>query len=354
MKFIRGVYGLLLSLFPREYRDEYGGELQAVFRLSIDDALEKGPFETADVVLRELIDLPKAIIHEHLRERRKAKMTGKFGAYFDFASGSWHEFLTALFPFVLAGSIPLLNYLGRGGLVSNDVGSVIALVLFVLFLILLVIGMNQGMPRWSLPYLGFLLAILSVYLLSAIFGTPIYFLFRNLRDQSMPFIDILWDGILWYGLLFAVAFLVVVSRVSPAFKRYKDDWTLPCFVLYGGVPFAMWLTFDEYVGDEPYMLLSLLVLVVGAWLYLRNTNDRKRFGILFAAMTLAMFIVAGGKLLLVPTQTWPITIDAGLARSEFIHTITIWGWFALGMILPLVPRLLSRSGDAPRISLSEE
>ena len=61
MQFIRGVYGLFLSLFPRNYREEYGEELQAVFRLSIEDALDKGTFGTADVILRELIDLPNWI-----------------------------------------------------------------------------------------------------------------------------------------------------------------------------------------------------------------------------------------------------------------------------------------------------
>jgi hypothetical protein len=41
--------------------------------------------------LRELLGLPKAIIHEHLRERRKAQMTGKFASHFDFAPGSRNE-----------------------------------------------------------------------------------------------------------------------------------------------------------------------------------------------------------------------------------------------------------------------
>ncbi len=168
-------------------------------------------------------------------------------------------------------------------------------------------------------------------------------LFRDLRDQSILLIDILWDGIFWYGLLFAIFLLVILSRVSPAFQRFKNDWTLSCFVLYGGVPFALWITFDEYVGDEPYMLLAFLVLAVGAWFYLHSNGEWTRFGTLFVALTVAMFIAAVAKVILMPTQTWPITIDGGLARSEFRHTITMWGWFALGMMIPLWIKFLSRS-----------
>jgi hypothetical protein len=70
MQFIHRFYGLLLFLFPRAYRDEYGDELLAVFGLSLDDAVQAGKLEVVRVVLRELMELPKAIIHEHLRKPR--------------------------------------------------------------------------------------------------------------------------------------------------------------------------------------------------------------------------------------------------------------------------------------------
>lgn len=354
---MRGLYSLLLHLFPKAYREEYGDELKDVFNSSLDDAIKIGWLEAAIVISRELIGLPKAILYEYLRERRNAMMNRRFDSYFDFASGSWKEFLTALLPFFLVGgAMPLLNYfvnylysIGRN---SYTLGTVVTLALFGLFLVLFAVGVKKGMPRWSLPYLGFLLAILSLYVFSAVFGTPIYFLFRDYRDQSVLFIDILWDGIYWYGLLFAILLLVLLSRVSPAFQHFKNDWTRPDFVLYGGVPFALWITFDGYVGDEPYTLSAFLVLAVGAWLYLRSTSERTRFGSLFIAMTLAMFIAAVGKVLLIPSQTWPITIDGGLARSSFRHTITMWGWFALGMMIPLASRFWSRSGGLSQVSIS--
>lgn len=354
MHFICRFYGLLLYLFPRTYREEYGDELQTVFNLSIEDAMKLGKVETIRVFFQELLSLPGAVIFEHLRERKSASMAKGSHSYFDFDYGSWKEFLTSLLPFFLTGGVmPLLSYLSSARIVSGMFAAVIVLPMLGLFIILLVVGTKRGMPRWSLPYLGFLLSILSLYLFSIIFGTPIYLLFRNFRDQSILLVDILWDGIFWYGLLFAIFLLVVLSRVSSTFQHFKNDWTLSCFVLFGGVPFALWITFDEYVGDEPYTLLAFLVLAVGAWLYLRSSNEWARFATLFIAMSLAMFIVAVAKAILVPSQSWSITIDTGLARFEAKHTIIMWGWFALGMALPLVTRFLSCTGDSSQISLSE-
>ena len=351
---MRSFYALLLHLFPKSYREEYSEELRAVFGLALDHALKIGWMEAASVVLRELISLPPAIVYEHLRERRNEKMIRNFDSYFYFASGSWKEYLTALIPFFLAGGLmPVLNYLGRAGVTTNAIRTVIMLALFGLFLILLVVGVKVGMPRWSLPYLGFLLAILSTYFFSMIFGTPLYFLFGNLRDQSLLIIDILWGGIFWYGLLSAIVVLMIASRTIPSFQRFRSDWTQLCFILYGGVPFALWLTFDEYVGDEPYMFASFLVLAVGAWFYLRSQGQWTRFGSLFVALTLAISIAVAGKAILIPAQDWPFTIDQGLVVAEVKHTIIMWGWFAAGMVLPVAARFLPRSDRSSHTTVAE-
>lgn len=285
-------------------------------------------------------------------------MNGRVSSRFDFPPGSRFEPLAVFLPFIGLYVLFLLvsalhAYMYSLQIRSSVVGTLTGLIFLGAIFSLYAIGFRMGTPRWFLPYLGFLLAVLSLYVFSAVFGTPIYFLFRDLQDQSLLVIDILWDGIYWYGLLSAILLLVVLGRVSPKFQRFKDDWTLPCFVLYGGVPFALWVTFDEYAGDEPYTLSAFLVLAVGAWLYLRSAGERRRFGSLFIAMTLAILIAATGKAVLVPTQDWPFAIDAGLVRSEFRHTVTMWGWFALGMMIPPAGRFLPRSGNPSQATLSE-
>ena len=67
---MKSLYALLLYLFPKAYREEYGEELKSVFDLSLDDAMRAGRLEVARVVLHELISLPVAIIREHLRKPR--------------------------------------------------------------------------------------------------------------------------------------------------------------------------------------------------------------------------------------------------------------------------------------------
>jgi len=355
MQFLRWLYGLLLNLFPRAYREEYGDELQAVFNLSLDDAMKIGGLEVAGLILREVISLPAAILNEHLRERRKANMIRKFDSYFDFSYGSWKEFLTALMPFFLAGAaMPLLNYLIRLKVIpaSGLLGNGIPLALFGLFIIFLIVGIMKGMPRWSLPYFGFVLSLLSVYLFSFLFGTPIYFLFRNYQDPSL-LMDILWDGIFWYGLLTTMVLAVAAIRVSPSLERFRNDWTLLCFILYGAAPFGLWLTFDEYVGEEPYTLLIFLVLAGGAWFYLRSKSEWKRFGLLFGALTLAMLIATAAKLILVPSQDWANPIDTSLANSDAKHTVIMWVWFAIGMLIPLGIKLLPHSDNLIQVSPSE-
>lgn len=355
---MKRLFSLLLHLFPKAYRQEYGEELQAVFDQSLEDAMRTGKGNAIVVFLRELIDLPGTVLHEHLREKRKNKMNGKVSSRFDFSQGSRYEPLAVFLPFIGLYVLFLLvsalhAYMYSLQIRSSVVGTLTGLIFLGAIFSLYAIGFRMGTPRWFLPYLGFLLAVLSLYIFSAVFGTPIYFMFRDLRDQSLLVVDILWDGIYWYGLLSAILLLVVLGRVSPTFRRFRDDWTLPCFVLYGGVPFALWVTFDEYMGDEPYTLSAFLVLAAGAWLYLRGASERTRFGSLFIAMTLAILIAAVGKAVLVPTQDWPFAIDAGLVRSEFRHTITMWGWFALGMMIPPASRFLPRSGDPSRAALSE-
>ena len=344
MRFLHRLYGLLITLYPREYRDEYGEELQSVFDLALDDVMESGGSEVTRVALRELSSLPPAIIYEHLRERRKTKMIGKFSSRFDFAPGSRREFLTALYPFILVGFVePLMivlmvsNLLTPQSVLVNGIGIFIVASLG----ILLLIGFVKGLPRWSLPYLGFALTILSVYVFSALLDI------RSLRlyDRLAPLGDFIFEGSMWFGLLVVMILLVAVTRILPAFRRFRNDWTLLCFIPYGGVPFAMMLTFDEYTGDEPFMFFGFLVLALGTWLYLHNKHEWKRFGALLGAMTLAMFIAAAGKAVLLPTQEWLVFFDSISWKTEVMFTIRTWIWLALIMLLTSILHLPSRSRE---------
>lgn len=70
MQFLHKFYGLLLKLFPRTYREEYGDELQAVFNLMLAEAARQNRLEFARVLVQEFISLPRAILYQHLRKPR--------------------------------------------------------------------------------------------------------------------------------------------------------------------------------------------------------------------------------------------------------------------------------------------
>ena len=63
---LRLIYGKWLMLYPKIYREEYCEELQAVFGLSIEEAIKKGEFEIERSTLRELVSLPQAVVLEYL------------------------------------------------------------------------------------------------------------------------------------------------------------------------------------------------------------------------------------------------------------------------------------------------
>lgn len=263
---------------------------------------------------------------------------------FQFEPGSRRELLAALYPFVVVGLIlPGINLLARSGIVLAPGWLVTAVMLTLLGLIglLLIGGLAVGMPRWSLPYLGFAAALLSVYLFSFLIGGVFYILSSDIFDRSSLLGEIFLDGVFWFGLLMAMVLLIWGSTFSPKLRRFREDWTLPGFMLYGAIPFIIWLSFDEYVGAEFYKLLIFLVLAFGAWFYLRNADPQKRFWFLFFAWTVSLLMTAASKAILIPSQDWPITIDTGLILSEVKHTLIMGGWLVLIMLLPLLLKGLS-------------
>lgn len=345
MQFLRKFHRFLLNLYPQKYREEYGDELQTVFNLSLADAMTKSSADVTVMSLHELHSLPQAVIYQHLRERRKAKMTGKFASQFDFEPGSRNEILATLAPFLLIGALPtLIPYIGNSVDLPMWIQIVFTLFMWLLVGSLLVIGFKKGVPRWFMPYLGLLLPIISVQIFDSLMER-----LEGVWWFRLPWFlsDFLQQGLLWVGLIVSIVLLVAVVRLIPKFhpfyKRLRDDWTLLSFILYGGMPFVLVLTFDEYKHEEPYMLLAFLILATGGWFYLRNGEPWKKFLYLYAGMALSMMTAAVGKAVIRPIQDWPVYFDPSSWEREVISTMITGLWLALIMLIPLVLTLLPRA-----------
>jgi hypothetical protein len=343
MRFFRWLYGLLLNLFPRTYREEYGDELQAVFNLSLDDAMKIGGMEVAGVILCELIGLPTAILYEHWRERRRAKITGKFASRFDLVPGSRNEILAALAPFFVFGMLPvLLGYFRAFGMTTF--GLVILIALFwVPGVSLFAIGFAKGAPRWFMPYLGFPLPIICVLAFNT-FVNPEWRGFPFLYEAPWFVRQFAYQGLLWVGLFISilVIFLLTqfVPRMRPFHQRLRADWTLLCFILYGALPLVIVISFEEYRNEEPFLLLSFLVLVLSGWFYLRSATSWVKFWSLLIGLTLAMSIAVIGKTLLYESS-FPGT---NFPRwTSTLGTVIIWMWMVLFMFISAAFGLLPRS-----------
>ena len=278
-------------------------------------------------------------------------MIKKFSAYFNFEYGSSSEFFSAMFPFILLGGfLPLMNLLTRSGwLVArsplvNGIGIVSVGLLGILFLS----GLVSGLPRWSLPYLGFLLSLVSVYGFPQLLDRWWRANYQSLYDRSWFLGQIGYQGYLWIGLTIATLLLILVIGLIPALRRFKNDWTLLPFTLYGATPFALVATFDDYVNEEPYELLAFFVLFAGAWVYLNSEDPRRRFLSLFGGLTVSMFIAAVAKAIISSSQPWfyPSQSSSWMDEVISISTVIMWMWIALSMLVSLILILFPRP-DAP-------
>jgi len=352
LQFLHRFYSLLLNLYPGTYREEYGEELQTVFILSIDDATKTGKFETAKVVLGELISLPMAVFFEHLRERRKAKMIKNFNSRFDFAPGSRKEVLAAVAPFLLFGAIPILVGLsGRLNTRPYFLEELLSMFMLASMISLLTVGFFRSIPRWFMPYLGLPLPILSLYIFNGLVDEWDGY---SLPDLSSRFLrGFVQDGLLWGPLipliLLLVVFSVIIPRFRPFYRQLRNDWTLLSFILYGAAPVMALVWFEGYINYGPFVVLMFLILAAGGWLYLRNDVPWRKFLILIGGMTLSMLTAAVGQAVLYESSQynsrrpytnlpWWNTVD---------QTVIAWMWLVLIMFLPLVINLLPR----PRSSL---
>ena len=159
MHFIHRLYGWLLLLFPRMYREEYGDELQAVFDLSLDDAMQAGMLEVVRVMLRELTDLPKAIIHEHLRKPRyslvaQTSILEKDGYMKTMPKIEWEQL--GSWKATIASLLPLWLFFFALTNLSGSILEILEIIAFCLIIPVIIISLWKGWMTFDLLLYSFL------------------------------------------------------------------------------------------------------------------------------------------------------------------------------------------------------
>lgn len=264
-------------------------------------------------------------------------MIGKFDSKLNFAPGSRSELVAFFIPFIV--TMGLFTF---GSLFPPMVGSIIRLSLLGSMFIMFVVGLTKGLPRWFLPYLGFVFAIVNIFATDGLID-PKWRGFTFTFYMPRFFRDFIQGGVFWVGIIIMVFLFVLLTALIPTFRpfyrRLRNDWTLLAFILYGTAPFAILLTFDDYKDAGPYLFMSFLILAIGGWLYLRNNLSWQKFMFLFMGLTLSMAVAVVGAAVLIesslygPYSTWQTAME---------ETIMTWMWLAIFMLLPLAINLLPR------------
>jgi hypothetical protein len=356
------IYTRLLSLYPQQYRAKYGEELQAVFSLLVNEAAQRGRFSVIRLGWREMRDMPGAVIREHRRERRKRKMETKTSVLPAFEPGSWREWLAAMALFLLLALTSLLSYLHIALPLWVSWG------LFLVPLLMFALGLIKGLPRWFLPYTGVIGLQLSwvfarrgtmmgINTRAGVVGSLLRWTDRQFFEVLRPSASDPWivravygAGELWFVLLGMAAFAVLIAAacrpLRPFYWRLRDDWTLLSFGLYGATVMAVNMAFEDYPHPHKqlYIFVASLILVAGAWVYLRSAHLWQRSLALFGGITLSMAVAATGRAILYANPLlWPRAAPRSFTwQSEVLSTVFGWGLLVAVIMAPALLRLLPR------------
>ena len=361
MKWVTRFYTLLLWLYPADFRDAFGEEMRAVFAKAVREAAEQGWLSLTAVFLREIRDWPGSVLQERLHARRRKTATSGFVEEKPLPRS---ELLAAMIVFLLPLLIPLFSVFAATGISLPQWMDYFGFILFWgALLFALGLAIIRRLPRWSLPYLGFvLMAGIIIGLSPHSWGWLYPYFIHSFGPRSywsLP-VRVIYSGVFEFIMLFltllSALILVNLFRLLPytrgVWQRIRADWTQLSFLFYGGRVFGIMRAFDEYRHEEVWKFTAWICVAVGAWLYLRAKSQQQRILALICGATGAMWIVALAKWVLIPLQKWPTGYPVAPSEAspwvETSSTIIGWSWIIVMLIAPALLKLLP-SPPAPNV-----
>ncbi len=214
---------------------------------------------------------------------------------------------TVFVPFLIAVVLVMIHEIAT---LRHALGThilVLDIGLLVVLLIPVISGLMMGLPRWAIPSVGFLVGIAGIL----IFSSWINFLppFPHYSSVLGKVLLVVIARFMFFGHMLLLSALLVLAAawlppLQPFYTGLRRDWSLLSFLLYGSVLPVLLVVFDEYRGSAPYQTAGLLILAVGAWVYLRRSQPSTRLHALLVAVALTMGLFGLGKYLLYPHQLW--------------------------------------------------
>jgi hypothetical protein len=201
---------------------------------------------------------------------------------------------------------------------------------------------------WALPALGTLLflagAILQLFIEQAVYFYIAYPIYGGWPDALAQKI---WMGLLQQFIFLAVLVAIVVGlfRNFPGFQRWvRRDWSMLSFLLYGVAILPAAIGNDEYqLGLSPYEIASLLILVLGAMLFLLPPRRWQRVLPLVVASILSPAAMSLGLYQLFPVQPWvssgevPLQAQVWTSLQPLLYLLPLPIMLLLAALVPRLP-----------------
>ncbi len=322
-------YALLLQLYPRAFRDQFGREMSSVFEQALAAAAGQGAWAVAALCARELRDWPGAVSRQHSRaiqDHAQSRPWSATGTLPEVTMSTpspsrWGAGLAAALPFLAFGLCCLISRLPGRPLDSS------VMLLFLLFatVVGLGAGLARGFPRWAYAYLAW--AIVSAWAMMSL-GRPVLPSERLPASAYVP-----WGWLSWIPLGVTLAGAVLLARswrpLRPIVVGLWHDWSLLSLGMYTLLSFAFVL-YDE--NHSPFLLAfiaaSTLVSAAGAWAYVQARRP------LLGALGLAIASLALLDLDRVNMATWDFRAYYHLAPAA-------GGWLKAASDLGLLALILA-------------
>jgi hypothetical protein len=256
-------------------------------------------------------------------------------------------------PFLLPLLLPLMVY-SASKAPSLQMGSgmitALSIMLVGLLFVIFIAGLVRSFPAWALPALGIVLFLVSAFLQLAAQSVVFYAVMVPLYDGWPEGVAEKIGMMLLVQLVFLIIMVGVVVgllRIVPAFlARVQQEWTLLSFLLYG-MAIVPVLGNDEFRGVEGYEIVSLLILALGAGLYLTAPGRWQRILALVIPAILSPAVMSLGLYQTFPAQSWVDTSTVPFRLWEALQPVLYLSPLPILLILAaLAPRLPWRSRPA--------
>ena len=338
------LYAVLLRLYPRAFRAQFGEEMQSVFGEALTEAA--GQDRAGMFLLREWRDalpsLAAAYAQEWMKQWREiVRRVGEVVSTADLSlpppdgRESWRQAGLELSLFLAAGlSLILVTYLP---IAQPEAGwahhfEILGRVIIPLTLPLFLLGLARGLPRWAYPFGGLLLSY-GACAANQSGLTP--FLMAMLLASAILVVLAINTDMLWSPLP------IPLRRIGQSLAL---DWTRLSFGIYGAMPLAIIFAFDDahFNNRTPYMALAALLMIIFALIYCRSRHSTLQIAALLAGTSFSIwaawldraFFASGlGNWIVAP-------LPLGVELAWLLNLWLPW------VILILTPALLTLAGRA--------